>query len=319
MTVTALDQFGKPIAGVNFSSDKLLGPNLFFPIGTTNVDGIVDTSGAPGLQLPTQSVNDGTIQYVGNVATGDQSAYDPALGDIVNARRRWVRRSPVTWWALRPMVLRSTSMSRTATTSRFRSSTRTATTSTSATRPRRQQLTYHWTKTPFFFDETIVGDSHTLGAEVNGLYDIPVLTGADFDFGLEPGTYKLFASLSEGGTGHPVAQKQVLTVKVGDASVRAESVIVPVGTTASVPAQLVLEDGTPLPGRKVNVTYNLGVEYNEHGIPTGTPDAVLVSNTPDTTDGSGNFTPMVEDLSTDPNEPELGGDLVVQLGCFDVR
>ena len=88
------------------------------------------------------------------------------------------------------------------------------------------------------------------------------------------------------------------------------SVIVPVGTTASVPAQLVLEDGTPLPGRKVNVTYNLGVEYNEHGIPTGTPDAVLVSNTPDTTDGSGNFTPMVEDLSTDPNEPELGGDLV---------
>ncbi len=149
-----------------------------------------------------------------------------------------------------------------------------------------------------------------MGAEVNGLFDIPALAGADFDFGLEPGTYKLFASLSDGGTGHSVAEQELLTVKVGDASVRADDVIVPVGTTASVPSQLVLEDGTPLPGRKVNVTYNLGVEYNEHGIPTGTPDAVLVSNTPDTTNGGGNFTPMVEDLSTDPNEPELGGDLV---------
>ena len=308
VTVTLLDQFNKPIAGANVSSDKLLAPNIFNQIGTTNEDGVVDTSGAPGLQLPTQAKNDGTVQYVGNVAAGDQNAYDPALGDLLSAKTLG-------------QAFSSDLVGSSADGSAFDFDEQDANDIQVQVKdasngnfdvgnpPSTQALTYHWTKTPFFFNETIVGTSHTLNVETNGKYDIPVLNGADFSFGLEPGTYKLFASLSEGGTGHPVAEKQVLSVKVGEARVQADDVIVPVGTTASVPAQLVLEDGTPLPGRKVNVAYNVGVEYNEHGIPTGTPDAVLVSNTPDTTNGSGNFTPMVEDLSTDPNEPELGGDL----------
>jgi hypothetical protein len=268
----------------------------------------VDTSGAPGLQLPTQSVNDGTIQYNGNVATGDQTAYDPVLGDI--------RTSKALGQAFSSDLVGTSADGpafdfdeQDGNDIQVQVLDQNGNNFDVGNPPSTQQLTYHWTKTPFAFNETIVGDSHTLGVEANGLYNIPALNGADFDFGLESGTYKLFASLSEGGTGHPVAQKQVLTVKVGEARVEAESVIVPVGTTASVPAQLVLEDGTPLPGRKVNVAYNLGVEYNEHGQVTGTPDAVLVSNTPDTTDANGSFTAMVEDLSTDPNEPELGGDL----------
>ncbi len=54
VTVTALDQFNKPIAGVRILDDDVA-PNLFLNTGMTNVDGQVTT---------TQSVNDGIVQYV---------------------------------------------------------------------------------------------------------------------------------------------------------------------------------------------------------------------------------------------------------------
>ena len=144
--------------GANFSSDKLLGPNLFFPIGTTNVDGIVDTSGAPGLQLPTQSVNDGTIQYVGNVATGNQIAYDPVLGDIVTAEG-------VGSGVCCDLVASSADGPAFDFDEQDGNDVQVQVLDQDGNnfdvQAAGQDLTYHWTKTPFFFDETIVGDSHT--------------------------------------------------------------------------------------------------------------------------------------------------------------
>lgn len=295
VTLTVVDQNGNPIAGVNVSDqvDDFPGP---FAAQTTDVNGQVTFN---------QKVNDGGVQYIANAGSGDQFLFNPGLGD---------KDTTVQLEAGHATSLVGTSADGPAFDFDEQDGNDVQVqvkdqNSANLDVPNTQDLTYHWTKTPFFFNETIAGTSHTVTTETNGLFDIPVLTGSDFTFGLEPGTYKLFASLSEGGTGHPVAEQQVLSVKVGEARVTASDAVVPAGSTASVPSKLALEDGTGLPGRKVNVVVHLGTEYNEHGVPTGTPDAVLVSNTPDTTDASGNFTAKVEDLSHDPNQPELGDSL----------
>ncbi|HWJ80726.1 MAG TPA: hypothetical protein VNS55_00710 [Nocardioides sp.] len=294
-TITVKDQKGNPIPGVNVSRGPDGGP--YAALGTTDINGQVAT---------TQAIPDGAVRYIANVATGDQVVENGAIGD---------KSTVLTLGQAYAADLVGTSADGSAFDfdeqdgNDVQVQVKDQAGNNFDVQSPTQTLTYHWTKTPFFFNETIVGTSHTLNVETNGKYDIPALNPADFSFGLEPGTYKLFASLSEGGTGHAVTEKQVLSVKVGQARVQASDVIAPAGSTASVPATLVLDDGTPLPGRKVNITVNLGTEYNEHGQNTFTPDAVLVSNTPDTTSGSGTFTPKVEDLSHDPNMPELGDSL----------
>jgi hypothetical protein len=81
VTIQAVDQFGSPIAGVNVSSTR--DGIQFTAEGQTNVDGIVDANIATSsVEHPTQSVNDGVVEYVGNAGVGDQAVLNPADGDI---------------------------------------------------------------------------------------------------------------------------------------------------------------------------------------------------------------------------------------------
>jgi hypothetical protein len=81
VTIRAVDQFGSPIAGVNVSST--VDDISFTSEGQTNADGIVDANVAtPVVDPPTQSVNDGVVEYIGNAGVSDQVAFNPAEGDI---------------------------------------------------------------------------------------------------------------------------------------------------------------------------------------------------------------------------------------------
>ncbi|WP_344772163.1 Ig-like domain-containing protein [Nocardioides panacisoli] len=299
VTLTVKDQNGNPIAGVNVSA--LQGGLPLAALGTTDANGQVTT---------TQSVNTGTVQYVANAATGNQVLFDSGLGD---------KDTSLLLEAGHAASLVATSADGAAFDFDEQDGNDVQVqvkdqNGSNFDVPDTQDLTYHW-KSISFTGETVNGTSHTVATDTTGKFDIPALNGADFPHGLESGTFELYASLGEGGTGHPVTEAKVLTVKAGEAAVRYTDpdgdgkVIAPVGTTAHVQGQLVLEDGTGLPGRKVDVNMALGTEFDGHGNTTGTPDAVITSNDPDTTGANGSFTVDVEDLSTDPNETEVGGEV----------
>ncbi|WP_146207356.1 hypothetical protein [Nocardioides silvaticus] len=299
VTVTALDQFDKPIAGVRILDDDAA-PNVFLNTGVTNVDGQVTTN---------QSVNDGTVQYVANVAAGNQFAYDPGLNDLL---------TPLTLGAGFASDLTGSSNDGLAfdfdenDANDIKVQVKDQAGNNFDVQAANQDLTYFWKRIPFDpSEEPETGDSHVVANEANGLFDIPVLDPADFpDNDLPSGTYELWASLSDGGTGHSVAAKRVLTVKAGEAAVEyaTDETISPIGSTPTVNGNLVLEDGTGLVGRRIQLDVNPGTEYDEDG-PTGAGDAVLVSNDQVTTGAGGSFSAQIEDLSTDPSEVELGARL----------
>ncbi|GAA3821763.1 cutinase family protein [Nocardioides panacisoli] len=301
VTIKALDQNGRPIAGANFSSDNLLGPGQFAAIGTTNVDGIVDTNiSTPEVDFPVQSVNDATVQYIGNAATGSQASFDPALGDITKSLTLSQGFSADLSGSSADGLafdideqdgndIQIQTLNQTG--SDF-----------DVVAP--QELTYRWRATPFSGAPEI-GTSHTVATEVNGQFDIPVLTGADFPSGLKPGTFELFASLSDGGTGHAVSARKVLTVKAGQATVQlsgSSPESVPGGTSYSTAGSLRLEDGSPLPGRQVAATWTRGPTSDP------SPDATIVGGSPLTIipDATGAFTVVVADQSESPQYAESG-------------
>lgn len=309
VTITVTDQNGAPIAGVNVSSNNFpLG--VFLPIGTTNANGQVTTAN--------QSVNDGSVHYVANVAGGsDQATEDAALGDKSTD--------------LQVVQAFSTSLvgsSHDGSAFDFDENVNGDVTvqvqdqnhANFDVDSTQQQLTYHWRlvangPAAGGNGETVNGLSHTLTSDVAGKFSIPALDNSDFAFahGLESGTYELFASLSDGGTGHAIAEQSVLgPLHVGQAAIKWTDDngdgkdIKLVGQTDDMTGKLLLEDGTPLPGRNVHVVMSLGHEYNVHDNSTLTPDAVIVSDDPAGTATDGTFHAMVEDLSTDPNEVEIG-------------
>ncbi|PWN02298.1 hypothetical protein DJ010_14390 [Nocardioides silvaticus] len=300
VTVTALDQFDKPIAGVRILDDELLAPGTFTNTGVTNANGQVTTN---------QSVNDGTVQYVANVAAGNQFAYDPGLNDLL---------TPLTLGAGFASDLTGSSNDGLAfdfdenDANDIKVQVKDQGGNNFDVQAVNQDLTYFWKRIPF--DPSVEpedGDSHVVANEANGLFDIPVLDPADFpDNQLPSGTYELWASLSDGGTGHPVAAKRVLTVKAGEAAVEYDvaKTVAEIGSTPTVNGNLVLEDGTGLVGRRIQLDVNAGTEYDEDG-PTGAGDAVLVSNDQVTTGAGGSFSAQIEDLSTDLSESELGARL----------
>jgi len=81
VTIQVLDQLRKPVPGVNVSST--VDGVSFTAEGTTNANGIVDANIAtPAVDNPTQSVTDGVVKYIGNAAVANQTAFNPAQGDI---------------------------------------------------------------------------------------------------------------------------------------------------------------------------------------------------------------------------------------------
>ena len=148
-----------------------------------DVDGIVDTNiGTPAVDFPVQNVNDGTVQYVGQDNSGNQISYDPALGDVLE---------PLTLGQAFAADLVGSSVDG----SEFDYDEQDANNIQVQVKDQGgnnfdvtavpQDLTYHWEMTPFS-GEPEIGDTHVVPTEVNGLFDIPVLPGADFPGGLDP-------------------------------------------------------------------------------------------------------------------------------------
>lgn len=300
VTVTVLDQNGKPIAGAEIARDAFGFDEIYNHAGFTDAEGKLVLPGA-------QTRNMGTISYIVNetIAIG---AYNPELGD---------KKVDLTVGQGFSADLVGTSKDGPA----FDFDEYTAPddiqvqvkdqTGANFDDPAGQDLNFFWKMIPFD-GEPEDGDSHTVAADTNGLYDVPFAVGSDFPDGvLESGTYELWASLSDGGTGHPVASKKVLTVKAGEAEPIWDDpdgdnkVIAPAGTTATGTGKLVLEDGTGLPGRRVTFHFNTGTEYDEDGN-TSMADANIVSANPATTGANGSFSLDVEDIGN-AGTPEIGG------------
>lgn len=300
VTVTVLDQNGKPIAGAEVASDSFGFDNIFVHRGFTDAEGKV--------VLPaTQSRNMGEIAYIVN-ETAAINTYDPGIGDkrfdltvgqgfsadLVGSSND----GPAFDFDEYDLATDIQVQVKDQTGANFDD-------------PAGQDLNFFWKMIPFD-GEPETGDSHTVAADTNGKYDVPFAVGSDFPDGvLESGTYELWASLSDGGTGHPVASKKVLTVKAGEAEPIWDDpdgdnkVIAPAGTIATGTGRLVLEDGTGLPGRRVTFHFNTGTEYDEDGNTT-MADANIVSANPATTGANGTYSLDVEDIGN-ANTPEIGG------------
>lgn len=298
VTVTVLDQNGKPIAGAEIAADSFGFDNVFLHRGFTDAEG--------KLLLPaTQARNMGEIAYIVN-ETAAINTYDPGLGD---------KRFDLQIGQGFSADLEGKSNDGAAfdfdevTAGDFTVQVKDQTGANFD--PTTQNLTYFWKKIPFD-GEPEQGDSHDGGADANGLYTVNFAQASDFpDNDLESGTYELWASLSDGGTGHAVASKKVLTVKAGEAEPIWNDpdgdgkVIAPAGTIATGTGNLVLEDGTGLPGRRVTFHFNTGTEYDEDGN-TSMADANIVSANPVVTGANGAYSLDVEDIGN-AGTPEIGG------------
>lgn len=301
VTVTVLDQNGKPIAGAEVASDHIV-DGTFVPRGETNASGQL-------VFAAEQNANDGSVSWIVN-QTNSQVTYDPGVGDIKFDLQVGQGFSADLAGTSNDGPAFDFDEYDLATDIQVQVKDQTG---ANFDDPAGQDLNFFWKMIPF--DPTIEpedGDSHTVAADTNGLYDVPFAVGSDFpDGNLESGTYELWASLSDGGTGHPVSSRKVLTVKAGEATIEwvdpdgDGKVIAPAGTVATGNANLVLEDGTGLPGRRVDFHYNTGTEYDEDGN-TSMADANIISANPVTTGANGAFSVDVEDIGN-AGTPEIGG------------
>ena len=133
-------------------------------------------------------------------------------------------------------------------------------------------VNYYWVNTPFDGSAVIRTPAApgTLPAttDADGVADIPLPVVR------KPGTFELFAGLAADGLGNgAVAQSKVLTVKAGEAVIKFDETApeqAVAGTSETVSGKLVLEDGTGLAGRSVQVDYDNGA---------GDANIVLADNT----------------------------------------
>ncbi|WP_179666833.1 Ig-like domain-containing protein [Nocardioides thalensis] len=302
VTVTVLDQNGKPIAGAEVASDHVV-DGTFIPRGETNASGQL-------VFAAEQNANDGSVSWIVN-QTNSQVTYDPGVGDIKFDLQVGQGFSADLVGSSNDGPAFDFDEYDLATDIQVQVKDQTG---ANFDDPGTQDLTYFWKMLPF--DPSIEpedGDSHVVTNDANGLYDVPFAVGSDFPEGnLESGTYELWASLSDGGTGHPVSSRKVLTVKAGEATIEwvdpdgDGKVIAPAGTVATGNGNLVLEDGTGLPGRRVDFHYNTGTEYDEDGN-TSMADANIISADPVTTGANGSFSVDVEDIGNS-GTPEVGGE-----------
>lgn len=286
VAVKVTDQKGKPIAGVPVTK-YVAG----FPTGT-------DFTDANGESQFTQTVNQGAVKYLANETA--TPGYQPELGDVQ------------TELVLGPGFA-SSLVPASANGAAFDIDEYDAGDITVQVRdqgnsnfdvPNGQDLSYNWKITPFDGGEPTTSPAEVDTTDVNGLFDVNLPSGPS-------GTYELFASLSEGGTGHPIANSKIATYKVGQGKIvfdGEDPQVAKIGTTADVTGKLALEDGTPLSGREITLSFILGTEYDEDGS-TGEADAAIITNTLVTTSAPGAFSLKVEDLAETDTRSELGGEV----------
>lgn len=178
-----------------------------------------------------------------------------------------------------------------------------------------QVLQYYWSVTPFTGGTVTRYPSTGTSAgtsEGGGKYDVVVPSGGN-------GTYELFAAL----TGDAAAAKsaipssKVLTVKAGQAAIAWDSTSpqeLPAGTTSQVTGKLALPDGSTLPGRAIDLTFQRDTSTTNEDT---TPDAGFTSpnggaptlTTQVVTTAAGAIVAWVTDPAETPQLSELGDNI----------
>lgn len=179
-----------------------------------------------------------------------------------------------------------------------------------------QDLQYSWTVTPFGAAPVRFPATGTdaVATDVAGEFEVPLPAGAP------SGTYVLTAGLPAGGAGAAVADAEVLTVTVGEADVvldDADPLQATAGTDHPLRGTVALEDGTPLPGRTVDLALQRGTDGSDQVADAGfvpeLPDTALVTARPATTGTDGTFSVVLSDPAETPQGSELGGTVTADV------
>jgi len=183
-----------------------------------------------------------------------------------------------------------------------------------------QDLRYTWTFTPSGGGTPVVVPASPATGEVTdevdaapgtdntGKFVVPLDSSNTAGLQTESGTYVLNASLeANAGGNNAIAASNLLTVKVGDSTLSwttGDPAQAKAGTDLTATGKLVLEDGTPLAGRNVTVTYNLG---GNAGIVQAN-GSVAGSRTVQTA-ADGTFSVVLRDPAASPQPEETTGNL----------
>ncbi len=282
VTVTIVDQRGNPVAGAHVAPNDS-------DVATANGTEFTDANGRVRF---TQQANSSTFYYAD--ATG-QPGYNPGLGDV--------RTADITVGQFNPAPTSFTATSNDGpvfdidenVVGDVQVTLRDQNENPFAPRAD-QRVRYYWVETPFDGGPaTQQFPTRTATPTVNGStgqYDIVFPTTQD-DVN---GTYTLFVSLTSDAQGNnAVAADDVLTVEAGEAAIRYADnpTRATAGSTAEVVGTLALPNGSGLPGRRVNATYDEGDETGRGRTRTATPTScrpteasVRAASTPPTVTGS---------------------------------
>lgn len=179
-----------------------------------------------------------------------------------------------------------------------------------------QDLQLHWRITPF--DTAVpavrvpaIGED-TVAVDTTGAFEVALPAGQ------APGSYALVAGLGpDGASANAITAKKLLTVRAGDAVVSFDDespLRTPAGADRTVVGDLLLEDGTGLPGRVVDLTLTRGADGSDPLADAGfvpvPPDTALVTSRQVTTDADGAFDAVLSDPVEDGQGTELGGTIL---------
>ncbi len=188
-----------------------------------------------------------------------------------------------------------------------------------------QDLRYSWRVTPFGAGAPVrvpatgtdVVTDEVVGED--GAFAVPLPTTAG------PGTYVLTARLLARPSGNGgVPATPVLTVKAGQAALSftdADPLRTPAGADRRVTGTLLLEDGTALGGRVVDLAWAAGTAGSDAqpdaGLAPVAPATAPVASRQVTTTRGGAFAAVVRDPAEDPQGTELGGRLTASTPATD--
>lgn len=184
-----------------------------------------------------------------------------------------------------------------------------------------QDLTYFWRITPF--DTTApavrVPDSgrDLQDVETDGEFVVPLPAGQP------SGTYRLVGALGPNAAGRKEIPKSVLLeVVAGQASVAmrdSDPLWATAGTDRKLKGSLLLENGTALPGRTVDLVLDRGARGSDPqadgGFAPVPPDTDPVLTQQAVTNGKGKFRVVLTDPLEEPQGTELGGKVTAQTAA----
>lgn len=279
VTVTVTDQRGKPVGGA-------------FVINSLGTQAQI--TDARGQATFSQSVNNGNVQYIAK-EINTSKAYQPELGDKQTA-------DVLVGLAQASKLVAASADGAAFDRDEFANGDLTIEVQDQGGDPftaTGQTLSFNWVITPFDGSAAITTPTQTITDPATESIALP---------SSKSGTYDLFASLSDSGTNNPIAKSKIGSYKVGEAAVTFSQgpISAAPGTTVDIAGKLLLEDGTPLAGRTIDLAYAQGDEFDAQGGQT-VADAALASPTAVKTGADGGFTAKVRDFAETPPRVEVGG------------